>query len=279
VEPLDGALEADLLQSARAGDRRALGRLLEREQTRIYRYGLQMCRSPEDAADVTQETLFALARGVSTFRGDASLSTWLYTVARSFCLKKRRRRRHDPVVVESLDADEGRGARDVPDRRELPEEALGRQEVDRALDSAMGSLAPSVRDVVVLRDVEGLTAPEVAEVLGIGVTAVKSRLHRGRLALRAQLAPLFHDDGGGPLPTCPDVISVFSRHLEGETTSADCAEMERHLASCGRCAGACESLRRTLALCRRAAPARAVPVAVQHAIQGALSRFLAEQEA
>lgn len=277
METTDGSPEAALLDGARAGDHRALGRLLEFEQARIYRYGLQMCRSPDDAADVTQETLLALARGVSSFRGDASLSTWLYTVARSFCLKKRRRRRHAPAVLASLDASDDRGALDVPDRRELPEEALGRQEVERALDNALGTLAPSVRDVVLLRDVEGLTAPEVAEVLGIGVTAVKSRLHRGRLALRTQLAPLFHGDGSGPLPACPDVVGVFSRHLEGETTAADCAEMERHLASCSHCRGACETLRHTLALCRTTAPARAVPVAVQHALQSALLRFLAEQ--
>ena len=77
----------------------------------------------------------------------------------------------------------------------------------------MGGLVPSVREVVLLRDVEGLTAPEVAEVLGIGLTAVKSRLHRGRLALRETPAPFFEEHVGSPLPSCPDVLGVFSRTL------------------------------------------------------------------
>ena len=81
-----------LLEAARAGDRAALDQLLTRHQSRVYRFGLKMCRDSEDAKDVLQETLLAVARNVKDFRGASSVSTWLYTIARSFCIKKRRRR-------------------------------------------------------------------------------------------------------------------------------------------------------------------------------------------
>jgi RNA polymerase sigma-70 factor (ECF subfamily) len=75
-------LDQQLLERARAGDRAALETLLERHQPQVYRFGLKMCRDPEDAKDVLQDTLLAMARGVRDFRGASSISTWLYTVAR-----------------------------------------------------------------------------------------------------------------------------------------------------------------------------------------------------
>src|SRR5512143_3531332 len=94
--------EADrtLLERARAGDHRALESLLERHQAQVYRFGMKMCRDPEDAKDVLQDTLLAMARGVKDFRGASSVSTWLYTIARSFCIKKRRRSKFAPDQEE-----------------------------------------------------------------------------------------------------------------------------------------------------------------------------------
>src|SRR5690606_30364024 len=101
---------AALLERARQGDERALEDLLVRHQAQVYRYGLSMCRDPEDAKDVLQDTLLAMARGVREFRGESSLSTWLYTVARSFCIKKRRKSKFAPDHERSLEGsaeDEG----------------------------------------------------------------------------------------------------------------------------------------------------------------------------
>ncbi len=140
------------------------------------------------------------------------------------------------------------------------------------------------REVLVLRDVEGLTAREVAEVLGTTVEAVKSRLHRARLAVRARVAPALgvsmpagKAEPAGTSPpesTCPDVLTLFSRHLEDEISAEVCADMERHLQSCPRCRMACDSLRRTLALCRTA-PAVDVPVSVQNSVRVAIRDLLA----
>ena len=128
---------------------------------------------------------------------------------------------------------------------------------------------------LVLRDVEGLTAPEVAQVLGIGVTAVKSRLHRARLAVRARMAPLLGsaEPPAGPGP-CADVLRLFSRHLEGDVSAGDCAEMERHVQSCARCRHVCDSFGRTLALCHAAGAGGAVPEAVQSSVKLALRNVL-----
>jgi RNA polymerase sigma-70 factor (ECF subfamily) len=116
----------------------------------------------------------------------------------------------------------------------------------------------------------------VAEVVGIGVQAVKSRLHRARLLVRAQLEPLLGLPVE-PVPaegTCPDVIALFSRHLEGEISAGVCAEMEQHMRQCARCRNACDSLGRTLALCHAAGAAAEVPASVQASVKLGLRDLL-----
>lgn len=267
-----------LLQAARAGDGRALEQLLVMHQARIYRYGLSMCRDPEDAKDVLQETLLAMARGLRDFRGGSALSTWLYTIARRFCLKKRRKSKFAPRVLESLQGGAAAAAAQVPDPARGPDEELWNRQVGGALGHALDALAPAAREVLVLRDVEGLPAAQVAEVLGVSVDAVKSRLHRARAAVRAELEPLLEHTapaapGGGS--ACPDVAVLFSRYLEGEISAGVCADMERHLEACPRCRGTCESLKRSIARCR-AAPAVTVPDAVQESVRRAIRGWLAE---
>jgi len=269
--------DQQLLEEARAGDRRALEALLARHQPRVYRFGLKMCRDPEDAKDVLQETLLAVARGVKDFRGASSVSTWLYTIARSFCIKKRRRSKFAPEAVESLDAREpGEEARQLADPSRPPDESLAGRQVEAALEKAIGGLDEMYREVLVLRDVEGLSAPEVAEVMGLSVEAVKSRLHRARVAVREAVAPVLGAPGAeAPRAgeSCPDIVQLFSQHLEGEISSTLCADMERHLSGCPSCAARCESLQRTLALCK-ATPLPAVPTPVQNEVRVALKRFI-----
>jgi RNA polymerase sigma-70 factor, ECF subfamily len=110
------------------------------------------------------------------------------------------------------------------------------------------------------------------------VEAVKSRLHRARLSVRKRLAPLL---GIEPAPAassaCPDVLMMFSQHVEDEISAERCAEMERHLEACRRCRGTCDSLKRTLALCRMVGPSAPVPLSVQASVKTALRTFLAEK--
>jgi RNA polymerase sigma-70 factor (ECF subfamily) len=258
--------DAALLDSARAGDRAALDELLSKYERRIFRFGMSMCRDEEDAKDVAQETLVAFARGVGEFRGASSLSTWLFTVARRFCIKRRRKAKHAPTEMTTLAVDAER----VPAAERLPDEVVADRELARALADAIATLDMKYREVLLLRDVEGLSAPEVAEVLGISVDAVKSRLHRARASVREQLAPRLSQPAlPTPAAPCPDVLGVLSRKLDGDIDAASCAEMERHVASCPRCRDSCETLKRTLALCH-AIPAGEVPSDVKAAIRDAI---------
>ncbi|HSP97656.1 MAG TPA: sigma-70 family RNA polymerase sigma factor [Candidatus Dormibacteraeota bacterium] len=267
----DGERSDDaLLSAARQGDRPALEALLGRYQARIYRYGLRMCGDPEDAKDVLQETMLAMARRVGALQAAGALPTWLYTVARSFCLK--RRRGHGAAPTRSLD-DAGASGLQVADPARGPEDRVAGRQLESVLAAAIAELNPAQRDVLILRDVEGLSAPQVAEVLGIGVKAVKSRLHRGRVALRDRLAPALGLPASAPAAAgCPDVLTLWSRHREGEITADLCARMEEHLARCPRCAAACESLKRTLVVCQ-SAPTPVVPAAVQQALRQELDRL------
>ena len=270
--------DQELLDRARSGDGQALERLLEKHQAQVYRFGMKMCREPEDAKEVLQDTLLAMARGVRDFRGASSISTWLYTIARSFCIKKRRKSKFAPDAERSLDTDVALEAARIADPAKGPEAVFAGKQVERALEQAIGALEPIYREVLLLRDVEGLTAPEVAEVLGVNVQAVKSRLHRARLSVRAHVAPLLGLPSDSPAAsgTCPDVLTLFSQHLEDEISADYCAEMERHLRGCSRCRDACDSLKSTLALCRTAGPSVEVPASVQASVKVAVRNFLAD---
>ncbi len=274
------ATDQALLAAARRGDRDALEALLLRYQPRVYRFGMKMCGDQDDAKDILQETLLAMARSVRDFRGASSLSTWLYTIARSFCIKRRRRSRFAPTEPQSLDtalADEGV---QVSDPRPGPEDTVASRQIEAVLARAIAALDPMYREVLILRDIEGLSASEVAEVMGIGVDGVKSRLHRARLAVRKVIAPHLGAGDGETVQrsgqNCPDVLLLFSRHLEGEISADLCAQMERHLDGCVRCRGACESLKRTLALCHNT-PTPQVPEAVQRSVRESLRRLLTSE--
>jgi len=258
--------DSDLLKAYRGGDDAALEKLLARHAPAVLRFGMKMCRDPEDANDVLQETLLAAARGMRDFRGASSLSTWLYTIARSFCIKRQRRAAPDALG----DRD------DVPDSARAPDEAAHAHEIGAALQEAIGALSPEHREVLLLRDVEGLSAPEVAEIVGINVDAVKSRLHRARVAVRERLAPMLVEDTTPRSPTCPDVAPMLSRYLEGEIDAVDCASMERHVASCARCRAECDSLRKVLALCATSATEGAVPEDVQRIVREAVRQLEAQ---
>jgi len=267
--------DSALVEAARGGDRRALEELLSRHQGRVFRFGRKMCGDDEDAADVLQETLLAAARTLPEFRGASSVSTWLYTIARSFCIKRRRTSKFAPQHVNSLDTDGDRAA-EVPDPARSPEESAAGKELQDALDGAIAALEPGYREVLVLRDVEGLSANEVAEALGLSVDAVKSRLHRARVTVREQVAPALGVGVGPPStgPGCRDVVEIFSRRMEGEIDGSACAELEGHLQRCPTCRGRCDSLRSTLALCKRAGEDHPVPADVERKVRLALTRFL-----
>lgn len=266
--------DQELLKLAQAGDRRATEALLLRVQPQVLRFGMKMCRHPEDAQDVTQEALLSAARGLEQFRGGAAFSTWLYTIARSHCIKKNRRSKFAPEREYSLDEAGAHEVARMPAPGRDPEQATLGKELQLALSKAIEELDPMYREVLVLRDVQGLTAPEVAEVVGAKVGAVKSRLHRARAAVRTALAPLVE---GSPAPTgqlngCPNIVEMFSKHMEGEIDSDLCAVMQDHLSKCPRCQQQCDTLKQVLSVCKNT-PAPAVPLELQARVKHELRRL------
>jgi RNA polymerase sigma-70 factor (ECF subfamily) len=197
--------DAALLAAARIGERPAIEALLERYQGRVFRFGLHMCGDADEASDVLQDTLLAAARNIGDFRGDASISTWLYTIARSFCVKKRRRSKFAPAEQISLD----RAAGELVSTAPGPEELAARDEIKQALVDVLKALDAPLREVLILRDIEGLTAPEVAQLTGESVDAIKSRLHRARADVRARLGARLGDADEPPSAECADVSTAF----------------------------------------------------------------------
>ena len=172
----------DLLARAQAGDVAALNELIAAHRHGVYRYGLRVCRTTEDAEDAVQETLWAATRSLGRFRGEAStLARWLFTIVRRECYRLLERHRREPEVLDLAEHD-----RTTPGAQ-LDELVLAAHR-SAVLADALRDLDPVDREVILLRDVQELTAPEAADRLGISVDALKSRLHRARERLRTHVA-------------------------------------------------------------------------------------------
>lgn len=192
--------DAQLLDAIRTEAPGAFDAFVERYGRRLMAFGMRMCRQREDAEDVFQDTLLKAYKSLQGLREPAALKTWLYRVAANQCRMKRRKEAPGrELALEDLgppgwELDGGDGApAAVPDWSRLPDAVAQRTEVRQALESALEELPQDYRMVVLLRDLEGLSTQEAADALGLGLSAVKMRLHRGRLALRKSLESVFKD--------------------------------------------------------------------------------------
>lgn len=158
----------------------------------IYRYAHRLCGETESAKDLVQETFLNAYQGLKDFRGESKVSTWLYTIASRACIRMRRKRKGEPEHELSLEefvpTSEGEFHLQIPIDGVSPEEALQNKELREALDQAIDKLPKKYRMVLVLRDMEGLSAKEVGTIMGVSERAVKSRLHRARLFVRRELS-------------------------------------------------------------------------------------------
>ena len=192
----------------------AFDRLYRDHVDRMYRFARRLCGSPEDAKDLVQETFLSAYRSLKDFRGEASVSTWLYTIAAHACQRMRRKRKGEPERELSLDAliptSEGDMPLQVPGDDLSPQERLEYKQLRRSLFAAVHQLPKKYRMVLVLRDMEGLSAREVGAVMGLTERAVKSRLHRARLFVRHELNG--QPPGGmGPPPQAARLASMRAR--------------------------------------------------------------------
>ena len=177
--------EALLVARSREGDLTAFNALVAAHQDGVYNLCLRMLASPQAAEDATQEVFLAAYRNIQRFRGGV-FRAWLLRIAANACTDELRRRRRRPQI--SLDADDSAGsAFDLPDTSSSPEEWALRREMVSHIQAALMRLPTDQRAAVVLRDVQGLSYEETAEILDVSLGTVKSRLSRGRARLRGFL--------------------------------------------------------------------------------------------
>jgi RNA polymerase sigma-70 factor (ECF subfamily) len=185
--------ELTLVQAAKAGDLEAFSELVNRYDRNVFRIAQHITHNEEDAQDVVQDAFLKAYQNLEQFQGNSKFYTWLVRIAVNEALMKLRKRRNEKTVSldEDVETDEGSIPREVADWSPNPEQIYGQSELGDILKKTIQGLPPGFRTVFVLRDVEGLSTEETAEMLGLSVPAVKSRLLRARLQLRERLAKYF----------------------------------------------------------------------------------------
>lgn len=193
--------EMALVQAAKAGDLEAFSQLVNRYDRNIFRIAQHITHNEDDAQDVVQDAFLKAYQNLEQFQGNSKFYTWLVRIAVNEALMKLRKRRTDRTVSldEDVETEEGSMPREVADWSPNPEQLYGQSELGDILKKTIQGLPPGFRTVFVLRDVEGLSTEETAEMLGLSIPAVKSRLLRARLQLRDRLSRYFKSkrDGDG----------------------------------------------------------------------------------
>ena len=177
--------EQELVARAKAGDDEAFAQLMHDNEKRIYNLILRMTGNPEDAMDLAQEAFLNAWRGLKFFKGDSAFSTWVYRLASNACIDhlRRQKRRQDISLPMPVD-EEDDSIPDIPDERFLPEQELERQELRRAVAEGLERLSDEHRQVLVMREINGLSYQEIGDILDLEEGTVKSRIARARNSLR-----------------------------------------------------------------------------------------------
>ena len=197
----DPTAEEQVLALLRQDDPAAAPRLLEVFGSRVYALVLRILASEEDAQEAVQETFLKIWEKWPTFRGRSSFSSWIYRIAANCAYMKLRRRKRTTERMHSAELDESVEARasvtGVDAQRLRPDHVLARQEVRESIEAAVRDLSPTYRTAFVLKDLEGMSVRDIAEIMELSEAAVKSRIHRARLQMRETLSRLLD---GEPVP-------------------------------------------------------------------------------
>jgi len=197
-QPGDGSPRSDndLLERLKAGDEEAMAELAETYSSKIYQLAFRYLRNKEDAEEVTQDVLFKVYRKVGAFRGDAALSSWIYRITFNAAMSRLRTARYQraqeddrqTLAVNAEGEQTGASRTDVADWSDLADERVLRSQLRRRVFRAILALPAIYRAPVMLRDIQGMSTEEASAMLRVKDQTLKSRLHRGRLILRKQLA-------------------------------------------------------------------------------------------
>lgn len=190
--------DAELVRAINTGQQELFHELVRRYEKSLYNFGLRMCDNPSDAEDMVQDTFLNVFKYLDGFRYETKFKNWLYRVATSACLKKKRKSKFAPDQELSLDAflpsDESEISVSLPAWASQPLEQVLDDELGSIIRDALLALPEKYRLVIVLRDVEGFSTQETAEILDLTPTNIKVRLHRARLFLREALKSYYETD-------------------------------------------------------------------------------------
>jgi len=191
---LEHGIETDLARRLMAGDAEAFDRFVEHFRAKVFQYSRLMCGHREDAEEVAQDTLLKVFESFDQLREPERVRQWVFRIAKNACLMKRRKSVFAPARELSLDeflpatsANGGEVRIQIADWSSLPDDQMQQREMKGVLEAAIAGLPETYRSVVLLRDMEELSTAETAEILDVTADVVKTRLHRGRLALRQKL--------------------------------------------------------------------------------------------
>jgi RNA polymerase sigma-70 factor, ECF subfamily len=182
--------EKELVDLAKSGDRKALAQLVKDNEQTVYNFSFKICRDRDKAEHIMQETFYSMIKSLHQFDGNSKLSTWLYRIVSNHCLMLARKDKNKNFVSIDND-DELYEDRYTADWTTIPNKSIENVELKKILDQSIDRLSPEYRLVFLLRDVEGLSTEETAELTELSVPAVKSRLHRARAFLRKELNEAF----------------------------------------------------------------------------------------
>ena len=190
--------DTELIRAINGGRQDLYHQLVKRYEKSLYNFGLRMCGNPSDAEDMVQDTFLNVFKYLEGFRYETKFKNWIYRVATSACLKKKRRSKYAPDRELSLEtflpADESAISMDLPRWASQPLDHVLDGELSNAIQEALLDLPEKYRLVVVLRDVEGFATQETADILGLTPANIKVRLHRARLFLREALKSYYEKD-------------------------------------------------------------------------------------
>lgn len=198
--PLASLPDDELVERARRRDVAAFEELIARHEEKVYRLAMRFVRNETDAREILQETFLSAWRNLESFQGRAQFASWIHRVAVNAALMLlRSQRRHPQVAVEDVEPEAlGEAAQQAgatlaaaTDWSRRPDDHFQSEELRRHIQTAVDALPESQRAVFLLRDVDGLSTDETAELLGVTVPTIKTRLHRARLALRAAITRYF----------------------------------------------------------------------------------------
>jgi RNA polymerase sigma-70 factor (ECF subfamily) len=202
-----------LIAECLGGRRESFGELVSRYQARLFNAALRLVHSHDDAADVVQDAFLNAFQSLHTFKGDSEFFTWLYRIAFNNAISLKRKKR--PALSLELNAGETGIDPDDPSEYVKPGVALERTEGERQLALAIARLSPEHRQVLLLKDIDGLKYEDIAELLGVPIGTIRSRLHRARLELRELLVPEEERRQGQGAEPPPDDASEDADRTDG----------------------------------------------------------------